>query len=170
MLTYYTQLGGLGIGLLENIVEAYNFIVNNYNPGDDLCFFGFSRGAYTVRATATLICEIGIVKPTFMADFVRLYALYNQKNCNARASQFRYDEAWLKFIEGKNYAIVKPEDVVIKVIGVWDSVGALGIPDMGHIVNVDMSMFRKKHEFIGVDIDERRPPHCPFIYAGTFGV
>ena len=42
--------GGTGAGLAENVCEAYNFVVNNYSPGDEIYVFGFSRGAYTARA------------------------------------------------------------------------------------------------------------------------
>ncbi|NML07501.1 DUF2235 domain-containing protein [Sphingomonas sp. G-3-2-10] len=42
--------GILGHGLRENIIEAYHFLVLNYEPGDDIHVFGFSRGAYTARS------------------------------------------------------------------------------------------------------------------------
>ena len=42
--------GAFGVGLSRNIQEAYRFLVFNYEPGDELFFFGFSRGAYTVRS------------------------------------------------------------------------------------------------------------------------
>ena len=44
--------GVLGIGLESNIINAYKFIVWNYEPGDEIFLFGFSRGAYTVRSLA----------------------------------------------------------------------------------------------------------------------
>jgi uncharacterized protein (DUF2235 family) len=42
--------GATGNGISENILKAYRFIINNYEPGDELFFFGFSRGAFTVRS------------------------------------------------------------------------------------------------------------------------
>jgi hypothetical protein len=47
--------GGTGAGLMENVIEAYNFIVSNYEPGDEIFCFGFSRGAFTARAVSGLI-------------------------------------------------------------------------------------------------------------------
>jgi hypothetical protein len=47
--------GGVGAGLAENVIEAYNFIVMNYQEGDEIFCFGFSRGAYTARAVAGLV-------------------------------------------------------------------------------------------------------------------
>ena len=55
-----------GSGFVGNVIEAYNFIVLNYNPGDQIFCFGFSRGAYTARAVAWLVTDIGIVKPRDM--------------------------------------------------------------------------------------------------------
>jgi uncharacterized protein (DUF2235 family) len=53
--------GGItGKGLDKNILDCYRFLVHNYEEGDALYFFGFSRGAYTVRSLAGLVCNCGI--------------------------------------------------------------------------------------------------------------
>ena len=49
------QAGAFGKGIDKNIKDDYRFIVQNYNEGDQLYFFGFSRGAYTVRSLAGFI-------------------------------------------------------------------------------------------------------------------
>ena len=54
--------GAFGVGLDKNIQDAYRFIVHNYNPGDELFLFGFSRGAYTVRSLAGFIRNVGVLK------------------------------------------------------------------------------------------------------------
>jgi len=61
-----TRQGGIGDGLAENVIEAYNFIVLNYQPGDEIFCFGFSRGAYTARAVAGLVGDIGVLEPADM--------------------------------------------------------------------------------------------------------
>ena len=61
--------GATGAGLEENIIEAYNFIVLNYEPGDEIFCFGFSRGAYTARAVAGLVTDIGVISPVDMQFF-----------------------------------------------------------------------------------------------------
>ena len=50
--SYYNAVGGgiTGSGIQKNIVDAYRYIVQNYAPNDKIYLFGFSRGAYTVRA------------------------------------------------------------------------------------------------------------------------
>lgn len=55
--------GAIGAGIEGNIIEAYNFVVLNWTPGDQVLCFGFSRGAYTARSIAGLISDIGICKP-----------------------------------------------------------------------------------------------------------
>ncbi|KAF4814013.1 hypotheticall protein [Colletotrichum tropicale] len=70
--------GGFGVGLSGDVVEAYNFIVNNYAPEDEIFCFGFSRGAYTARSVAGLITDIGIIQPHEMQDFPELYSLYRK--------------------------------------------------------------------------------------------
>ena len=52
--------GALGFGLTEDICEAYRAACERYEPGDLLYFFGFSRGAYTVRTVADMIAKIGL--------------------------------------------------------------------------------------------------------------
>ncbi|QEG38123.1 T6SS phospholipase effector Tle1-like catalytic domain-containing protein [Roseimaritima ulvae] len=52
----------LGIGYRQTIEDAYWFIVENYEPGDRICLFGFSRGAYTARVVAALLHGVGVLQ------------------------------------------------------------------------------------------------------------
>src|SRR6266404_3216411 len=52
-----------GDGFMDNILDAYRFLVVNYNPGDNIYLFGFSRGAFTARAVAAMLHSIGLVYP-----------------------------------------------------------------------------------------------------------
>ncbi|KAK5656898.1 hypothetical protein OQA88_4449 [Cercophora sp. LCS_1] len=55
-------LGGMfGIGVAQDIVETYRFICDNYNPGDEIIIIGFSRGAFTARSIAGMICNLGFL-------------------------------------------------------------------------------------------------------------
>ena len=73
-------LGAFGDGLSENVCEGYNFIVNNYNPGDELYFFGFSRGAYTARSLSSLVASVGICSNAMMDQFWEMYEAYTTRN------------------------------------------------------------------------------------------
>lgn len=143
--------GSQGLGLLENVLEAYNFIVSNFNKGDELYFFGFSRGAFTVRAAAGLVQEIGIVKSHLMTYFLEHYGNYIRGEDFKKT--FAESSHWTKFLAHSSSAVACPaKDTVIQVIGVWDTVGALGIPDMGHLINIDNSWLRKAYQFHNTDI------------------
>jgi uncharacterized protein (DUF2235 family) len=50
--------GAFGVGVSENIRDGYRFIANNYEEGDEIYLFGFSRGAYTARSLGGLISEL----------------------------------------------------------------------------------------------------------------
>ena len=54
--------GATGTGISKKILQAYRFVINNYEPGDELFLFGFSRGAFTVRSLSGLIRNSGILK------------------------------------------------------------------------------------------------------------
>lgn len=56
------QLGGIfGQGVVLDIVRCYRFICDNYNPGDEVILIGFSRGAFTARSVAALVCALGFL-------------------------------------------------------------------------------------------------------------
>jgi uncharacterized protein (DUF2235 family) len=113
--------GGLtGAGIDKNILDCYRFIVHNYNKGDQLFFFGFSRGAYTVRSLAGFIRNCGLLKREFAEHIPSAYKLYRKRSKatgpnEPLAEKFRKDFA---------VADITP----IEFIGAWDTVGALGIP------------------------------------------
>ena len=143
-------LGGLtGNGLLHNIFECYHFIAERYQPGDKIYLFGFSRGAYTVRSLAGLMCKFGIDKALLNKDLIRSNAdkpeitTENNRVEETSAEKARQSAAHLDQLrtaykrskaEQSNQAIedyYRSHDCYqphIEMIGVWDTVGSLGIP------------------------------------------
>jgi uncharacterized protein (DUF2235 family) len=120
--------GSTGFGLKENSREAYTFIANNYTKGDEIFLFGFSRGAYTSRSVAALIGALGVLTKTGLHHFKPIYELYE----NAKTHQ-AWDKSLKAYIlknepNGNGWRIA-PEDVEIKVVGCWETVGALGVPE-----------------------------------------
>ena len=108
--------GATGYGISENILKAYRFIIKNYEAGDELFFFGFSRGAFTVRSLAGLIRNSGILKRENIELIPRAYSLYQSRKPE---HQPREVEATLF---RRTFAVA--EMTKIKFIGVWDTVGA----------------------------------------------
>lgn len=112
--------GATGTGISKNILEAYKYLIFNYEIGDDLYLFGFSRGAFTVRSLAGLIRNSGILKREFIQLIDKAYKLYKSRSPSTHP---RENEATLF---RKTYAV--KDKLPIKFIGVWDTVGSLGNP------------------------------------------
>lgn len=109
--------GGAGVGLSSSVKACYGFLVDNYEPGDEILLFGFSRGAYVVRSVAGMVGSVGLLKKREMTHFYDAWDWYAKRN--------GHDEHELDaFAPGRH----KPPDVNLQCIGVWDTVGALGIP------------------------------------------
>ena len=116
--------GASGAGLTANVVDGYRFLANNYVSGDEIYLFGFSRGAYTARSLAGLVGLTGLLAPIHLGgDLTKaVLGFYRDKDLNP--AQKREKTAGLK--------LDRYEDVRIRCVGVWDTVGSLGIPtDLG---------------------------------------
>jgi uncharacterized protein (DUF2235 family) len=114
-------LGGTtGLGIDRNIKDAYKFIMWTYEPGDEIYLFGFSRGAYSVRSLAGLIRNCGIMKPDYLHLTDEAYSLYRDR------TDITHPDSDLMKAFKKSYGIELETD--IKFLGVWDTVGELGIP------------------------------------------
>ena len=156
--------GAFGEGLEDNINDGYRFLVANFEPGDDIYLFGFSRGAYTARSIAGMIRRCGILRRDAVRQYPRAKELYR--------SGIAADDPNAVAFRGQN-AI---EDVTpIKCIGVWDTVGALGIP-----LRAFGAWNQRKYQFIdtklsptvafafhALAVDEHRDPFIPTLWQPT---
>ncbi len=163
--------GAFGRGLSRNILDCYRFLVEQYTPGDHVYLFGFSRGAYTVRSLAGLIRNCGIIDrakypPGDARECVigEAFALYRKRGDDtapsaARALDFR--------------ATHSHPDFRMTCIGVWDTVGALGIP-VGLLGRISSRVLYGFHDvtlsswvdrgFQAIAIDEHRRPFAPTLW------
>ncbi|MFZ0662605.1 MAG: DUF2235 domain-containing protein [Acidobacteriaceae bacterium] len=142
--------GAFGEGLLEKIKEGYAAIASVYEAGDELFLFGFSRGAYTVRSLGGMIAACGLPTKNPDPNLVNK-AFDGYRNGDQRAT-----------ILGTlgDYGLVKAN---ITMIGVWDTVGALGIPAILGAVDALRYSFldtqlspQVLNAFQALSIDERR--------------
>jgi uncharacterized protein (DUF2235 family) len=111
--------GAFGRGLSENIKDIYRWLVHSYAPGDEIFLFGFSRGAYTVRSAVGLIRKCGLLLPEHSDRLDEAYELYRRSDASA-------DPA-----EAVAFRSTYSRAVEIALLGVWDTVGTLGIPLVG---------------------------------------
>jgi uncharacterized protein (DUF2235 family) len=151
--------GAFGVGLSRNVKEAYRTIVENYEPDDELFFFGFSRGAFTARSTAGFVRNCGVLKRQHAYRVDEAYALYRDRDAHPRGTESEL------FRRSYSY------DPDITFIGVWDTVGALGIPVRGmgwlnkrwafHDTQLSSKV---KNAFQALAIDEKRGPFRPTLW------
>ncbi|CAA2160902.1 hypothetical protein MBRA_06057 [Methylobacterium brachiatum] len=108
--------GATGFGIDDNIRSGYQFIAQNYVPGDEIFLFGFSRGAFTARSLVGLISACGVLKRQSLASLPDAWAYYRSSKPHSP----------------KDFAVRSKaqvhDGVTIKFLGVWDTVGSLGIP------------------------------------------
>lgn len=104
----------------DNVVEAYWFLANNWEENDEIFLFGFSRGAYTARAVSGLISQIGILHRDQLHKFQDIYDRFMHR--------YKDVSAWNTF-RSKLPKRGKVDQVKIKIVGVWDTVGSVGIPE-----------------------------------------
>ena len=118
--SYHNKLiaGGLGAGLEKNVMDGYRFLVHNYEPGDEIYLFGFSRGAYTVRSLCGLINNCNILKGSESRRIEEAFELYKNP---VHTPMSEYSVNWRD-----QYAI--EDSSMITFVGVWDTVGAMGLP------------------------------------------
>jgi len=168
-----TQLLGLmfGYGLSKNIADAYAFLMWNYEPGDRIYIFGFSRGAYTARALVGLLERVGLLEKgceSLIHYAIKYYHQGNDHQLNFFKQRFSrtYTLTWGELgVKEANHKD-KPSKGVIPVhfLGVWDTVKSVGIlrwqvilPDTNWLPN----MINGRH---AVAIDEKRSQYRPLLW------
>ncbi|WPH03560.1 Hypothetical protein R9X50_00644100 [Acrodontium crateriforme] len=207
---YSHLVGGVsGMGLSENVREAYSFLASNYSSEgplvdpDSIFLIGFSRGAYTARSLGGFICALGILTKTAMPHFYEVFSDWE----NAGEKHYKplfFDNYFKTYSDIKS---VKPDEklardpnkrdeylrsyfrlllelnltqeVNIKCIGVWDTVGALGIPVnpiIQRILPFLPSFIREakwfdtrldshvQNAYHALALDERRFPYSPAVW------
>jgi uncharacterized protein (DUF2235 family) len=156
--------GTFGLGITRNIMDLYLFLANNYLPGDELYLLGFSRGAYTVRSLAGLVRNCGILRKEHLGRCGDAYWLYRDRTrgthpSSPRARAFRATYAW--------------PDADLHFLGVWDTVGALGIPltplrfwekRLFEFHDVSLSS-HVRFAYQALAIDEHRRPFRPALWT-----
>jgi hypothetical protein len=170
--------GGLGSGLDRNIKSAYRWLAGNYAPGDEIWLVGFSRGAYTARCVGGMISRAGLVDLTPRPD------LTDREIWRAVDDAFAAYRTRTKLVAGARWRFHNVAEGVtemttpIHFIGVWDTVGSLGIPDdLGFLNLLDDPA---EHEFHDVELspivahgrhaiamDERRKSFSPTLWTSV---
>jgi len=180
--------GMFGKGLLDNIVRAYAFLIFNYEIGDEIFVFGFSRGAYTARSFAGLLRNVGILRRSDAGRITESVLRYQN-----RGNESHISEALMRYrLEASPFVCVSREEdawrtrnvpgyvagsrpvLRIRYVGVWDTVGSLGIPDnifFAPLINKAAKFHDTElSEFVvsarhAVSIDEKRKSFSPTLWT-----
>jgi hypothetical protein len=156
--------GALGVGVNARILEGYRFLCERYEPGDEIALFGFSRGAFQARSLSGLIARVGILRRDTLAALDDAWALYRTRPGE------QSPELALRLSE-RAYPQVR-----IRCLGVWDTVGNLGVPLIGGAVDVEDNHFHDTELSPLVDvglhalaIDEPRGSFNPTLWTRPKG-
>lgn len=175
--------GGMGEGLDAKIAEAYQFLCLNYVPGDRIFIFGFSRGAYTARSLSGLLRKCWILQRDKIGFVDQALAHYRSGELeNPALSDFRrqYCYPMQAFVGARTANPAEAARAIdggslghVQYIGVWETVGSLGIPKMlpfadsvndryrFHDLSLSRFALSARH---AVAIDERRNTFAPTLW------
>lgn len=173
--------GATGEGMVSNIREAYQFVCSNYHDGDEIVIIGFSRGAFTARSIASLIGALGLLTNTGLEHLVTLiddWEYQGDPNYQSRSP----DQPWKNRgdFTSEHYQMNLRQrqltrfDIKIKCVGVWDTVGALGVPRIAIFPLAEQTQFSfidtkvlpfVEYAFHALAMDEKRRSYRPTIWA-----
>jgi uncharacterized protein (DUF2235 family) len=160
--------GGFGRGLSNNVLKAYLWLTENYRPFDHIYVFGFSRGAFTARSLVGFVSLCGLLRPDAPVNIDAAFELYRRPGLtrdSLSAKIFR-DHNSLETFYG--------QAPTIKVLGVFDTVGALGAPVVDlplfedyrwHKVHLSEIVHNAYH---ALAVDEHREIFQPALWTNSY--
>ncbi len=153
--------GAFGVGLSQNIRQGHQWISERYEDGDEVFVFGFSRGAYTARSLVGLIRKCGVLRPDKINQVHNAYELYRRKEVHP-------DDQ-----EAVNFRHANSREIRVKFIGVWDTVGALGLPVSYVPLGRDYFTWHDTelskivdYAYHALAVDENREDFAPAVWTG----
>ena len=160
-------LGGVfGYGFSDTVMDGYRWLCNTWQAGDELYLFGYSRGAYTARSLGGMICKCGLLrrhgnKLISTDDVSAAYAFY-------REPRSPHDPAAMAWRASHSI------EIDIHYIGVWETVGLLGIPDIAAWFPYARARYRfhdtelsrlVKYAYQALALDEHRADFAPALWT-----
>ncbi len=164
----WCRLGSLidiaaGRGITAQIQRAYGFIASRYHPGDQIYLFGFSRGAYAVRSLAGVIDQIGLLRREHatVSNIRQVFRYYRASNRSDTMRAF-----------SRRYCC---QDTRIQMVGVWDTVKALGIqyPVLWRLAPQPVDFHNEalgqttRNGFQALALDETRNAFAPVLWRSN---
>lgn len=148
--------GATGKGLSETVMRAYLWLTEKYRKGDELFLFGFSRGSYTARSLVGFLSVCGLLRPDAPINIDRAFEYYRMPGVT------RDSDGAVEFRRHNSQEFEHQQAVRVRFLGVFDTVGALGIP-YGQLPLYENYLWHKvhlseivEHAYHAVAIDEHR--------------
>jgi len=163
--------GMFGIGINEEVINAYEWLVEHFEPDAQLFIFGFSRGAFTARSLAGFISKCGLLKAGSPVSMKQLYQRYRKGTAQSVLAlgkvvegELAQEDKWIK-----EYSRAVP----IWFQGVWDTVGSLGVPlpCVPKVSRADFAFLETDlrindtHAYHALAIDEHREAFAPTLWT-----
>lgn len=176
---WYDRLSGgaFGAGLSENVRSGYRWLMEHYEYGDEIYLFGFSRGAFTARSLAGIIARCGLLKSDAPMSFWDVFERYRKGELVRPIYKLKYlqsqGETEFDFEEKVLLSRAWYHPKLIKMVGVWDTVGSLGVP-LGNIKGISRRRLRfhntnlskvVEHSYQALALDEHRKPYWAMLWT-----
>jgi uncharacterized protein (DUF2235 family) len=172
--------GAFGYGLDDAVIAAYRWLMGHYDQRDDpdahdeVFVFGFSRGAFTARSLTGMIARCGLLRPGAPLSVEELFERYRlDKDAPSLVELYERKRAGLPLTPDEERLLRHTRRIRIKMIGVWDTVGALGVP-FGNIPGISkrrMGFHNTRlstlfeHAYHALAIDEHRAAFAPTLWT-----
>lgn len=152
--------GAFGKGLDKHIRDGYEWLCRNYEEDDRIYVLGFSRGAYSARSLVGTVRNSGVLKDPAAGRVDEAYELYRRRDRSADAP------------EAIAFRNAYSREVDIEFLGVWDTVGSLGIP-LGAFEELNDERYGfhdtrlsgiVRNAFHALALDEHREPYRPTFF------
>ncbi|MCJ1420658.1 hypothetical protein MMC32_007017 [Xylographa parallela] len=177
--------GATAEGISTNIRAGYDFISQNYVPGDEIFLVGFSRGAFTARSVAGLIDNVGVLTRAGLPYLDVIFKDFENRADPGYESSYpnvpfpnkpsSSNPQYRKELQRRKLSLL---NVPIKAVAVWETVGSLGIPRVPWLEGLGLqSRAMKEYRFFDTSLsncienafqalalDERRAAFVPAVW------
>jgi uncharacterized protein (DUF2235 family) len=165
-----TQLGEIargdvfGYGIDDQVIDGYGWLIENYEDGDDIFIFGFSRGAFAARSLSGFISRSGLIRPGSPLGVKQLYDRYKKRDAVPTLHDLKAPDADpRKFTLEERWMVRDCAPAEILFTGVWDTVGSVPTTSILSAVTggdhsyLDVNLRKnEKYVFHAMAIDENR--------------
>ena len=159
--------GVAGAGLAANIRQAYQWLIEYFEDGDEIYVFGFSRGAFSARSLAGMISKCGLLTPGSPMPVLQVYERYENAESKPLYRLPGSITGRTDLTQEDKWMVQHSRKVRIRFIGVWDTVGTLGVKlrrtrqEQRGEFNQHFTRLSKlyDHAYQALAIDEHRKPY-----------